>query len=148
MFAISVGFVLNVAMLSAGADSYDQAYHDTASSGRPLLVLVGADWCPGCRTMKQSVLPQMASRGRLNSVNYTIINTDVESALASRLMRGNMIPQLIVFSKKPDGRWHREQITGAVGDSQVQAMIDRALRAQAPPSVAQAGDQVANGNGK
>ena len=99
---------------------------------KPLMVLVGADWCPGCRTMKQSVLPRMEQSGRLNPVNFSVVNTDNQPDLAGRLMRGNSIPQLILFTPMPNGRWHREQITGAVSAAQVDALISRGLTKQGP----------------
>jgi hypothetical protein len=45
-------------------------------------------------------------------------------------MRGPGIPQLIAFSRQPDGKWHREQIIGATNQQQVQTLITRALEAQ------------------
>ena len=129
MTGLALSIVLQAALLSNGAQPYNRAFYEAEASGRPLLVLVGADWCPGCRTMKQSVLPQMAQSGRLNNVSLSIVNTDAESALASRLMRGSSIPQLIVFSKTNKG-WHREQIDGAASSVAVEAMIRRAVDVQ------------------
>jgi hypothetical protein len=45
-------------------------------------------------------------------------------------MRGGAIPQLIIFSRQPDGAWHREQITGAASEREVQSLIARAWQAQ------------------
>jgi thiol:disulfide interchange protein len=120
--------VLQVAWVAGGAQSYEQAYDDTQANGRPLVVLVGADWCPGCRTMKQAVLPRMHDSGRLAGVNYVEVDTDERSGLADQLMRGGTIPQLIVFSQGGDGRWHREQITGPASDAAVNAVIQRAVQ--------------------
>ena len=131
MTGLAFGLVFQAALLASGANPYDQAYADATGKGQPLLVLVGADWCPGCRTMKQSVLPSMASNGRLNGVSFSVVNTDSDSALANRLMRGSTIPQLIVFSKTATG-WHREQITGATSPQAVEGLIGRAVAAQAP----------------
>jgi hypothetical protein len=49
-------------------------------------------------------------------------------------MRGSSIPQLIVFSKRPDGEWHREQLTGAANEVAVQSLISRAVAAQHSPT--------------
>ena len=129
MTGLALSFVLQAALLANGAQPYNRAFYEAEATGRPLLVLVGADWCPGCRTMKQSVLPQMVQSGRLNQVSLSVVNTDAESVLASRLMRGSSIPQLIVFSKTDKG-WHREQINGAVNPATVEALIGRAVAAQ------------------
>jgi thiol-disulfide isomerase/thioredoxin len=128
--------VLHCALIGADASakgsSYAVALRQAQTDQRPLLVLVGADWCPGCRTMKQSVLPSLARRGGLGGVSFAMVDTDAESALARQLMRGGSIPQLIVFSPVDEGRWHREQITGATSEAGVQSLIARAVAAQQP----------------
>ena len=111
--------------------SYEQAYRESQENGRPLVVLVGADWCPGCQTMKGSVMARMLRSGKLNRVNYAVVNTDRERELASKLMRGGSIPQLIVFAKGGKETWVRDQITGATGEDSVAAMIDKAAASTA-----------------
>jgi thioredoxin-like negative regulator of GroEL len=123
----------------AAATSYEQAYKQAETNGRPLLVLVGADWCPGCRTMKGGVMARMLRGGRLDRVNYAVVNTDQERALASKLMRGGSIPQLIVFTKSGKDTWVREQITGATSEDGVAALIDKAA-AVASKELAKAGE--------
>lgn len=118
-------WVMQAAML-VGGTSYEQAYEETQASGRPLLVLVGAEWCPGCRTMKHNVLARMRQAGQLADVNYTEVDADAGD-LAGRLMRGGTIPQLIAFSKGADGKWHREQVTGATSQQGVEQLIRHAL---------------------
>ncbi len=135
MLGPAVQFVLQAALVAVGAQTYEQAYGETQANGRPLVVLVGADWCPGCRTMKQAVLPRLQGSGQLAAVNYAQVDTDDRSELASRLMRGGTIPQLIVYSQSADGRWHREQITGATSEAAVSAAIGRAVTRMAPARV-------------
>jgi thioredoxin-like negative regulator of GroEL len=130
MAALSAGLVLQLSILAAGGQTYDEAQKQSAATGQPLLVLVGTDWCPGCVTMKNSVLPRMASRGGLTKVSYASVNAEQEVELAGHLMRGSAIPQLIIFSKRADGEWHREQITGTASEAQVSALIQRARAAQ------------------
>ena len=116
--------------VSLEALSYPAAAKHAETRQQPLLVLVGADWCPGCQTMKHSVLPAMARSGDLERVSYATIDTDREPQLAGRLMRGGAIPQLIIFSRQADGAWHREQIVGAASQREVQSLIARAWQAQ------------------
>lgn len=134
----AVLLVLQAAWLVSGPQTYEQAYEDTQASGKPLVVLVGADWCPGCVTMKSSVMPRMQESGYLRHVSYTQIDTDRESELAGQLMRGSSIPQLIVFSRGADGRWQREQIIGATSDHAVAAAIHRAVSRSATRPVSTA----------
>ncbi len=133
MWGSAVQFVMQAALVAVGAQTYEQAYDETQANGRPLVVLVGADWCPGCRTMKQAVLPRLQSSGRLAGVNYAQVDTDARSDLADQIMRGGTIPQLIVYSQSADGRWHREQLTGATSESVVAAAINRAMLRTAEP---------------
>lgn len=118
--------VLQSVLLLNSPASYDRAYAQSQTSGQPLLVLVGADWCPACVTMKQDVMPRMNRGGRLSGVNYAEVDADAQPMLAERLMRGGGIPQLVVFSRDADGQWHRRQITGATSEAGVAALIDQA----------------------
>ncbi|MEX2186341.1 MAG: thioredoxin family protein [Pirellulales bacterium] len=129
MNALVLSVMLQV--VGAGGDApatYEQAYREAQANGRPLVVLVGADWCPGCQTMKGGVLARMMRSGKLSRVNYAVVNTDRERELAGKLMSGGSIPQLIVFSKKNATQWSRDQITGATGEDTVATMIDRAAK--------------------
>jgi thiol:disulfide interchange protein len=140
MWGSAVQFVMQAALVAVGAQTYEQAYEETQENGRPLVVLVGADWCPGCRTMKQAVLPRLQNSGRLAGVNYAQVDTDGRAELAGQLMRGGTIPQLIVYSQGADGRWHREQITGAASDAAVTAAINRAVLRTAETRISRAGN--------
>jgi thioredoxin-like negative regulator of GroEL len=135
---------LAVVPVSVNGLSYPAAAKEAEARQQPLLVLIGADWCPGCQTMKRSVLPALARRGALSHVSYATIDTDREPQIAGRLMRGGAIPQLIVFSQQPDGEWHREQIIGTASEHDVQSLIARARAAQeakpaAPKTLASSG---------
>ena len=135
MTGLALGFMMQTALLAAGPQSYEEAYKQAESNGQPILVLVGADWCPGCRTMKGDVLPRLKQGGKLKSVNFALVNTDESVTLATHLMRGNSIPQLIVYARTEKG-WHREQITGATSEEAVEQLIKRATDAQAAAKVA------------
>lgn len=114
-------------LLSADASPYYTALRTAESKGQPLVVLVGADWCSGCVTMKRQVLPALARRGALNAVSVTTVDYDREPALAGKLMRGGTIPQLIVFCRSSDGQWMRDQITGSTNELSVQRLLERAI---------------------
>ena len=107
-----------------------EAYKTSQSSDQPLVVLVGAEWCPGCVTMKRTVLPNLVRRGKLRNVQFATVDADDDPAMARKLMRGTSIPQLIVFSRG-EGGWRREQFTGPQSEGTVEAVVDRAVTAQA-----------------
>ncbi|HMC10825.1 MAG TPA: thioredoxin family protein [Pirellulaceae bacterium] len=132
MVGLTAAVVFQQMILMANPPSYQTALQDAQAQQRPLLVLVGAAWCPGCQTMKQRVLPGLARRGVLKSVSFAAVDTDTEAEMARQLMRGGSIPQLIVFSRLPDGQWHREEIVGETSEAEVQSLIARALKVQAP----------------
>ncbi|MBC7854448.1 MAG: thioredoxin family protein [Pirellulaceae bacterium] len=135
MSGLALGFMMHTVLLAAGPQTYDEAYKQAQANGQPILVLVGADWCPGCRTMKSAVMPRLAQGGKLKAVNLALVNSDQNAALAAILMRGNSIPQLIVYAKTETG-WHREQITGATSEAAVEQLIKRATDAQAAAKLA------------
>lgn len=136
--------LVSQSIFAADASSYHTALKQAQDQQRPLLVLVGATWCPGCQTMKQRVLPSLAQSGALQAVSFAHVDTDSEAAVARQLMRGSLIPQLIVFSRTTDGQWHREQITGETSAANVRSLIDRAVKAQQQPAAAQASSAIGN----
>ena len=122
--------VLQAGLMGAEGQSYADAYRQANENGQPLVVLVGAEWCQGCVVMKQGVIPNLFRRGKLRQVQYSTVNADEHPKLARSLMRGESIPQLIVFTKTTEG-WRREQLVGQKAEEEVVAMIDRAASLQA-----------------
>jgi thioredoxin-like negative regulator of GroEL len=126
MTSLTLSAVLQLSVLSTGANTYAEAHKINAETGRPIVVLVGADWCPGCRTMKNSVMPSVAEQGLLKKVAYAQVNTDKEGELAKKLMRGGSIPQLIMYRKTADG-WQRSSLVGAQSRARIEAFIQQGL---------------------
>jgi thioredoxin-like negative regulator of GroEL len=109
---IALTVLLQVSFLGAGEpQSYAVAYKEAHAAQKPLLVLVGADWCPACRTMKQSVMPRLQEEGGLDHIAYATVNLDSEGKIARQIMQGGTIPQVILYRKTADG-WKRQQLTG------------------------------------
>jgi hypothetical protein len=95
--------------------------------------------------MKYSVLPRMQETGTLREVNLAVVNVDEEDALASQLMRGGTIPQLIVYNRTASG-WHREQITGAASEAAVEGLLRRAQEARQASLAGRSGNSASGGN--
>lgn len=127
MTGLAATMLLQAALLTTGAQSYEEAFKEHEASGKPLLILVGADWCPACQTMKNGTLARMERSGKLKNVAFSQVNTDHNQKLASSLMRGGSIPQLVMFHKTDKG-WQRQQLTGAQSEQAVQEMIGSAER--------------------
>ena len=101
---------------------YATAYQRSMASGRPLVVLLGADWCPGCVRMKGRVLPQVAKAGGLDGVEFAYVDTDRQPKLAARLSRAGAIPRLIRYEKSEEG-WRRHLLVGAQSAKKVSSFV-------------------------
>jgi thiol-disulfide isomerase/thioredoxin len=117
-----LSIVLQASIAATGANTYPAAYQRTTETGRPLVVLVGADWCPACVVMKNNVIPQVEKQGGLEKVNFCVVNTDQQNDLAKKLMRGGSIPQLIMFRRTRRG-WVRKQLDGAKSINETQSFV-------------------------
>jgi len=132
MTTISLAILLQTAALATTTNSYAEARAKTAETGKPLVVLVGADWCPACQQMKNSALPQVARRGALAKVAYAVVNTDQHRELSQQLMRGSSIPQLIMYRETATG-WKRESLVGAQDPAAIESFINRGLEGLKAP---------------
>lgn len=130
MISLALNLLLQATAVTATARDYATAYQQTTESGRPLVVLIGADWCPGCRQMKQTAIPQVERAGGLEKVAFAYVNTDQQGDLAGKLMRGGSIPQLVMYQKTATG-WKRQQLTGAHSPSAIQQFLNQAVEAPA-----------------
>ncbi len=122
MSSFAAVLIMNVLLGTQDAEQYNVAYAQAQENGKPLVVLVGAEWCPGCVKMKNQVIPVMKSNGSLEKVQFAQVNTDNDPDLAEQLMRGQSIPQLIMYTKTDTG-WKRSQMTGPKTVSEVEGFI-------------------------
>jgi thioredoxin-like negative regulator of GroEL len=128
--------VLQAALLATGANepsasnsynpakTYAAAHKEALESGKPIVVLVGAEWCPACQTMKGSVMPSLAAQGGLKDVSFAIINTDRQSELSKQMLAGNSIPQLVMYEQTASG-WKIKRLVGGQSVSAVQQFIGK-----------------------
>jgi len=125
---LTMNVLLQAAALTAVGQDYATAYRQAAESGRPLVILIGADWCPGCRQMKYTAIPELEKSGGLRKTAFAYVNADQQSDLAGKLMKGASIPQLVVYRKTESG-WMRQQLTGAHSASAIKSFLDQASEA-------------------
>ncbi|MBN2578048.1 MAG: thioredoxin family protein [Pirellulales bacterium] len=118
--------LMQVSALGAGSTDIEQACRQSQTTGRPLVVLIGAVWCPACEKMKNSILPQVAEADGLDRVIFTYLDYDRHQQLASRLSQGGSIPQLIRFDPTPAG-WKRKYLIGAKSPGEVYDFINAGL---------------------
>lgn len=107
---------------------YQKAYKESVAEDKPLMVVVGAPWCPACNVLKDSTLAPMAKSGELDAVSLVMINRDEDPELAQQLTKGERkIPQIIVFTKEQEGQWKRRRLTGYQSRQPIRTLIRRAL---------------------
>lgn len=104
---------------------YEAAYRKAQEEKKPLVVLVGADWCPACKTMKADTIESMKRSGELKEVVYTQLDKDANPELADQVMQGKMLPQIVVFSESENG-WKRFSLTGMQSPRRVKELIRKA----------------------
>ena len=130
MTSLAFAVLLQATVLTTSNPTYDDALEVTTKTCKPLVVLVGADWCPGCRTMKQSSIPQLQKQGGLERVSFAVVNTDHEGSLAREITGGGSIPQLVMYTKN-EGKWQRQVLVGAHSPSEIERFISRGLPSSA-----------------
>ncbi|MBU6239648.1 MAG: thioredoxin family protein [Planctomycetes bacterium] len=118
-------------LLGQGSDSgeeslaYEAAYRKAQEEKKPLVVLVGAEWCPACKTMKVETIETMKKAGELKEVVYTQLDKDAHPELAEQVMQGKTLPQIVVFSESESG-WKRFSLTGMQTPRRVKELIRKA----------------------
>jgi len=104
---------------------YDAAYRKAHEEKKPLVVLVGANWCAACRTMKSETILPMKGAGELREVVFTHVDKDIQPEIAQQVMQGNTLPQLVVFCEGEQG-WKRFSLTGIQSERRVKELIRKA----------------------
>ncbi len=122
--------VLQASILAAPPQSYTEAHKVMKETGRPLVVMVGADWCTACQEMKQTVIPELEKEGVFKNVSFAYVNSDQQKELAGKLLEGRSIPQLIMFHKTSDG-WQRGRLIGIQPLGAVRSFLRRGIEARA-----------------
>ena len=113
---------------SAKDHDYKTAYKDAAANNRPLMVVVGAEWCPACHILKDTTIKPMVRTGELDQVNVAVVDRDAEPELAEQLTKGvKMLPQIIVFTKNESGKWERQKLMGYQPKQPVRRLVARAV---------------------
>ncbi|RCS55964.1 thioredoxin family protein [Bremerella cremea] len=129
MLGVTLAILLQAAVTGDTTTDYNTAFKSANETGKPMLVLVGTDWCPACVTMKQSVMPRLLRAGRLSGVVYTEVNADAQPTIARKIMSGGGYPQLAMYRKTKDG-WKRQILIGVQSESTIKTLVDRAVEAQ------------------
>jgi len=109
--SLGVAVVLQVALLATGGESYAEAHKATTEKGCPLVVVVGATWCPACQQMRKDVIPEVKRHGILRNVAFAEVDLDEEHDLGAELTDGGPIPQIVVYRRTSLG-WRLRRLIG------------------------------------
>jgi thioredoxin-like negative regulator of GroEL len=130
MSSLAATLILQAAFLTsapaASSLNYRDAYAEAQDSKRPLMIVIGADWCQACVDLKQSTIPEMQKVGKLDGVVLTYIDLDRDPELARQLLGGPSIPQVILFSQGEAG-WTRKQLTGRQSSDSLASLVAPAV---------------------
>ncbi len=143
MTSLAIALLLQISTLPSENISYAEAYRIHKETGRPLVVLVGAEWCPACRSMKQSTIPSLKSSGGLDEVVFVEVNTDQQSSLANRITGGGAIPQMVMYYKTEEGA-KRQKFVGARGVDSVRGFLSRGVQANSEALSKEEGEESVN----
>ena len=127
MSSLTLVAVLQAAMLAGATNNYADAHKITTETGKPMVVLVGAKWCPACCSMKENVMPQVVRKGLFGRCVFTMVDVDKQEKLGQDLTRGGPIPQLIMFRKTSKG-WLRKRLVGGQSVPSVVKFIDDGIQ--------------------
>ena len=77
MLNVAMAALLQTVIVGIEPLPYEKAFEEASkSASKPLVVLVGADWCSACQTLKQASLPQVIKDGVMKEVAFTVIDAD------------------------------------------------------------------------
>lgn len=128
MTSWGVALVLQVALGAGSGESYAEAHRASAETGRPLVIMVGAEWCPACMVMKNSIMPQVKQGSVFGQVAFAAVDLDQERELGSQLTENGPIPQLIMYTPK-DGAWEKRRLIGGQDTQTVETFLREGISA-------------------
>ena len=72
--------------------------------------------------LKQQTIPSVAANGSLDDAAYTFVDVDTQRELASKILVGDQIPQIVRYSWDDDGV-HVERLNGAPSADEVSRFV-------------------------
>jgi thioredoxin-like negative regulator of GroEL len=128
MTTMSFTVILHLSLALTGADGYAEAHKIVTETGKPMVVMIGADWCPACQVMKCQVIPEVRHRGLFRRVVFTAVNVDHDRELGQKLVANGPIPQLVMYRRTAWG-WRVRRLVGSQSVEAVQTFIQEGIAA-------------------
>ena len=128
MTSLTLAILLQLPLAATPGETYAEAHQKTVETGQPMVVMVGAPWCPACQQMENNVIPVVRKRGLFRRVSFALVHLDREEQLGQSLIGQEPIPQLIVYRKTPAG-WRRRRLIGGQSVQTVEQVINEEVAA-------------------
>ena len=129
MVHVALAFLMAVTAGENKSLDYEAALAVSQKESKPLVVLIGAPWCASCQVMKRDTIEPMMKSGKLENVVVTFVDKDVQPELAQQLMKGETLPQIVVFMKQPGG-WKRFSLTGMQSQNRMAELLGKATQTE------------------
>lgn len=114
---------------------YAEAYAKAEKEKKPLVVLIGAEWCASCKTMKSETIVEMKKEDDFKEVVFTVVDVD---NIDGEILEGLLIvdektkqkirtyPQIVVFNKRDDA-WKKFGLPGRQSRPRVLELLKKAM---------------------
>ena len=129
MVQVALALVLAVTGANAKSLTYEEAFAKAQKDKKPLLILIGARWCASCQVMKRDTIEPMKEAGELDELVVTYVDKDERPELAQQLMKGETLPQIVMFAQDKEG-WRRLSLTGMQSKPRMLELIGRVAHAR------------------
>jgi hypothetical protein len=87
-------------------------------------------------------MPKLETAGKLKDVAFATVNIDHQARVGRAMMEGNLIPQLVIYSKTEKG-WKLDRLVGGQSVEAVEKFLAKNSKAQekSEPAVATVGQK-------
>lgn len=89
---------------------YKAAYNSAKESGKPLIVLITADWCEWCHKLERESIAPLRANGELDDCEYIVLDLDHDKE-AKQIVGKQSIPVLMRY-QFTNGKWQASKMAG------------------------------------
>ena len=106
---------------------FSKAKAKAVKEGCPLLIMLTAQWCKSCQTIKRDLLPLVDKRGMLDGLAFAVVDYDLQNTLAEEIACQDGLPQWVRY-ERVDGKLYRWGFVHSPKDmKQLSAILKQSL---------------------